>query len=631
MPWKECSVMNERLRFVARLLDGEAMSEVCREFGVSRKTGYKIFERYKEHGLEALSDRSRRPIRYANQLPPQIESLIVRCKQDKPHWGARKIRELLVRRLDGDFRVPAKSTIHAVLHRHGLVKGIGRPRRRAEGVPLSQGIAPNDLWCADFKGEYLIAVKDHREIPDTRPPHAAKVVEDYIRSCGVPSNSVSSRRFLSPSTMSSVARLSTVDKRKALANWENGRRARGPRGPRLTYLLGFDMSASIPRNDDDDYTSEAAKERRTFLQVQTGVKLTHVSQHSFSPSILRGNIENFIGVAQVPIGAAGPLRINGEHAKGEFLVPLATTEGTLVASYNRGMRLLTECGGVMTTVVEQQMQRCPVFIFDDARQAREFGVWIDENFAAIKMAAEATTRTGKLKRIYQYAIGPARHLRFNYTTGDAAGQNMTGKATDAACRWIQKNYTGGARYILSGNMDTDKKHSQINMLQTRGKRVVAEAVIKRDILKRLMRVDPEELFYWRQISASGAFLAGSANNGQHAANGLAALFIATGQDVANIAESHAGVVYSQLLPNGDYYWSTTLTSLIVATVGGGTHLATQRECLEMLGCYGSGKADKFAEICAGVVLAGETSLSCAVLAGDWVSSHERYGRNRPAE
>jgi hydroxymethylglutaryl-CoA reductase (NADPH) len=293
------------------------------------------------------------------------------------------------------------------------------------------------------------------------------------------------------------------------------------------------MSASIPRNHNDDYTSQVAKERRTFLEVQTGVKLKHVSQHSFSPSILPGNVENFIGVAQVPIGVAGPLCINGEHAKGEFLVPLATTEGTLVASYNRGMRLLTECGGVKTTVVEQQMQRCPAFIFDDARRARDFGGWVDDNFAAIKMAAEATTRTGKLKHIHQYAIGPARHLRFNYTTGDAAGQNMTGKATDAACRWIQKNYTGKARYILSGNMDTDKKHSRINMLETRGKRVVAEAVIKRDILKRLMRVDPEELFYWRQISASGAFLAGSATNGAHAANGLAALFIATGQDVAN--------------------------------------------------------------------------------------------------
>jgi len=169
MPWKACSVMEERLRFVARLLEGEAMSEVCREFGVSRKTGYKIFERYKDHGLEALSDRSRRPIRYANQLPGQIESLIIRCKQEKPHWGARKIRELLVRRLDGDFRLPAKSTIHAVLCRHGLVKPLNPPRRRAAGTPLSQGRAPNDLWCADFKGEfrlgdgrYLLSPHRHR-------------------------------------------------------------------------------------------------------------------------------------------------------------------------------------------------------------------------------------------------------------------------------------------------------------------------------------------------------------------------------------------------------------------------------------------------------------------------------------
>src|SRR3982074_2075330 len=153
MPGEASSVMEERLRFVARLLDGEAMTDVCRDFGVSRKTGYKIFDRYKEHGLVALSDRSRRPVRYANQLPEQIEGLIVRLKAEKPHWGARKIRELLVRRLDGDIRIPAKSTIHAVLDRHGLVKRGGGPRHRARGTPLSGGAGPNDLWGADLKGE----------------------------------------------------------------------------------------------------------------------------------------------------------------------------------------------------------------------------------------------------------------------------------------------------------------------------------------------------------------------------------------------------------------------------------------------------------------------------------------------
>jgi transposase len=156
MPWKECSVVEERLRFVARLLDGEAMTDLCREFGISRKTGYKIFDRYKEHGLEALTDRTRRPVHYANQLPAQVESLIVSLKRNKPHWGARKIRELLMRRLPGDVRLPAKSAIHAVLDRHGLVKRMGKRRARAAGTPLSRPIAANDLWCADFKGEFKL-------------------------------------------------------------------------------------------------------------------------------------------------------------------------------------------------------------------------------------------------------------------------------------------------------------------------------------------------------------------------------------------------------------------------------------------------------------------------------------------
>ena len=391
-----------------------------------------------------------------------------------------------------------------------------------------------------------------------------------------------------------------------------------------------DARAHIPRNKENDYTAEAAAERRAFVERETGARLDHLARYSFDPSILPGNIENFTGAAQVPIGLAGPLRIEGEHARGGFYVPMATTEGTLVASYNRGMRLLTECGGAKTTVVAESMQRSPAFIFADALEARRFGQWVETHFAAIKAAAEATTRSGKLDTILQFAIGPMRHLRFNFTTGDAAGQNMTGRATFAACEWIMANYPGGARYILSGNTDTDKKHSQINMIATRGRRVVAEAVVRRDALKALMRVEPKDLFYARQISQAGAFLAGSANNGAHAANGLAALFIATGQDVANLAELHAGVVYSQLLDDGDYYWSLTLTSLIVATVGGGTGLATQAECLDILGCRGAGKAAKFAEICAAVALAGEISLSCAILAGDWVSSHERYGRNRPA-
>jgi hydroxymethylglutaryl-CoA reductase (NADPH) len=385
----------------------------------------------------------------------------------------------------------------------------------------------------------------------------------------------------------------------------------------------------IPRAADNDYTNEMAAIRRRFVSEMTGADLSDVAHYSVNPETLPGNVENFIGVAQVPLGIAGPLRINGEHARGNFYIPLATTEGTLVASYSRGMRMLTECGGVKTTVVEESMQRAPVFVLADARQAREFGKWVEKNLAAIRQEAEATTRFGKLRSITQFAVGPLRYLRFNYSTGDAAGQNMVGKATLAACEWIRQNYPDVLRYFLTGNIDTDKKHSHLNTLLTRGRRVVAEVIVRRDVMQRTLRIDTRDLFWTRQVQMAGAFLAGSSNNGAHAANGLAALFIATGQDAANIAESHAGITYSQYLDNGDFYWSITLPSLIVGTCGGGTGLPTQRQCLEMLGCYGQGKANRFAEICAAVVLAGETSLVAAMLHGDWVAAHEQLGRNRP--
>lgn len=385
----------------------------------------------------------------------------------------------------------------------------------------------------------------------------------------------------------------------------------------------------IPRDPKEDYTDEMAGKRREFIHEQTGANLSHVAQYSFDPAILPGNIENFIGVAQIPIGVAGPLRIKGEHADGDFYIPLATTEGSLVASYNRGMRLLTESGGVKTAVVDDCMQRAPVFILSDAIQARKFGLWLDENFDVIRQQAESTTSFGKLRGINQFAVGPLRYLRFNYTTGDAGGQNMVGRATSAACEWIKHNYPGQLKYFLTGNIDTDKKHSHMNTLLTRGKRVVAEAVIRNEVLRGLMHIDSKDIFWARQVQMTGAFLAGSSNNGAQAANGLAALFIATGQDAASVAEAHAAITYTQYLEDGDFYWSITLPSLIVGTCGGGTGLATQRQCLEMLGCYGAGKVLKFAEICAAVVLAGETSLAAAMMNGDWVTAHERLGRNRP--
>lgn len=228
MPWKESSVMEERLRFVARLLEGEAMSDVCREFGISRKTGYKLFKRYREEGPIALCDRSRRPVRYANQLPEPVERLIVQCRRDKPHWGARKIRELLVRRLAGDVRVPAISTIHAVMDRHGLVRRTRRRRRnKAQGTPLSAGLAPNDLWCADFKGEfrmgnrrycYPLTVTDHASrrimaceaLESTREMPVIAAFERLFRQRGLPDaiRTDNGLPFASPNGLYNLSKLS---------------------------------------------------------------------------------------------------------------------------------------------------------------------------------------------------------------------------------------------------------------------------------------------------------------------------------------------------------------------------------------------------------------------------------------
>jgi len=246
------------------------------------------------------------------------------------------------------------------------------------------------------------------------------------------------------------------------------------------------MRTPVPRDREDDYTRDAAKLRQDFLTERSGTALDHVAHYSLDPATLPGNIEHFLGVAQVPIGVAGPLVVNGEHAQGEFYVPMATAEGTLVASYNRGMKLLHEAGGVTTTIVEDHMQRAPSFIFPSAREARAFGAWLVERFDEIAAVAESTTRTGKLKDIEQYSASRILYTRFNYTTGDAAGQNLTGKATQAACDWITAQYPGIEQYFLESNFATDKKTSQVNMLHTRGKRVVAEATIPDALLRSVM-------------------------------------------------------------------------------------------------------------------------------------------------
>jgi hydroxymethylglutaryl-CoA reductase (NADPH) len=390
------------------------------------------------------------------------------------------------------------------------------------------------------------------------------------------------------------------------------------------------LPSHVPYEKDlqRDHSAALVAARQRFVAERSGATLQHVNQFSFAPESTIGNIESFTGVAQVPLGIAGPLVVHGEHAEGEFLVPLATTEGTLVASYNRGIDVINRSGGVTCTVSADRMQRAPVFIFDSAREARDFASWVQSRIEDIRRVAEATTHVGQLQRIESYLAHRFAFLRFDYTTGDAAGQNMVGKATMAACQWLAANRAEVRHFFLDSHFGSDKKVSYINSLRTRGKRVTAEVTIPRAVLLDRLHVTPEEVRYWAGIGSIGAHIAGAMNNGLHAANAIAAIFIATGQDVANVVEASAAATYVEVTPSGDLYAAITIPSLIVATHGGGTHLATQRECLEIMGCYGRDKARKLAEIIAGVVLAGELSLGAAIVTMEWVSAHERFGRNR---
>ncbi len=390
---------------------------------------------------------------------------------------------------------------------------------------------------------------------------------------------------------------------------------------------------AIPRDGANDYSEEIIRERHDLLEERTGVRPDQIAKYGIDPQVADGNIEHFIGTAQIPMGIAGPLLMQGEHAQGEFYVPLATSEGTLVASYNRGMKVIHESGGVRCAVVGDNMQRAPVFIFENASEGRRFVDWIVLNTEALQAVAKESDPFVELKHVDYYLSNQFAFLRFNYTTGDAAGMNMVSKATFAACNWIMQNcdVVEIQRFFLESNFATDKKHSTINTMRTRGKRVTAECVVKREALQSIMGADTESLYAHYKVANIGSMLSGTNNNGLHSANAITALFIATGQDAANVAESSSAVLYAELTPEHDLYMSVTIPSLIVATMGGGTGLPTQQEALGLLGCVGKSKVRKLAEIIAGTVLAGEISLAAAISSLDWVSSHDRYGRNDPTK
>jgi hydroxymethylglutaryl-CoA reductase (NADPH) len=343
---------------------------------------------------------------------------------------------------------------------------------------------------------------------------------------------------------------------------------------------------------------------------------------------MRGNIENPIGTVQTPLGIAGPLLIHGDHAQGIFYVPLATTEGALVRSYERGMMTLTRAGGVTARLYVDENRVSPVFLLPDVAAAYDFAARIDGCFARIKEEAESTTQHGKLLRLECQPVGREVIVDFCYFTADAHGMNMIVKATERACHWMMLN-TGALDFYLFSGHSSEKRGSGTLLRGGKGKKVVAGAQISGALLRQYLHITGAQLVdLWRHTMIGHVHANAIGYNG-HYANGLAALFIACGQDVANIVNSAVGITNFERSGEDAVYVSVTLPSLTVATVGGGTALGTSQECLRMLGVAGSGGAPKLAEIIAATLLAGEISMAAAIASGEFVNAHESYGRNRP--
>jgi len=375
--------------------------------------------------------------------------------------------------------------------------------------------------------------------------------------------------------------------------------------------------------------------RRKVVERLTGVELKHVGYYSIDFNEVVGkNCENTIGIVQVPLAVAGPLKVDGRYAKGSFYIPLATTEGALVASINRGCRIVTDNGGVKTIVIEDYMSRAPVFRLRSIDDVEGFIRWIDENFENIKREAESTSRHARLIRIDKFVLGNNVWLRFRFRTGDAMGMNMVTIAVDKAVRYILENFPEARLVALSGNMCVDKKPSALNMILGRGKTVIAEARIGRTYLKERLGVAPEDVLdvVYRKNLLGSAYAASYGYNA-HFANIIAAIFLATGQDMAQVVESSIGFSWAEIDENDNLYFTVTLPSLEIGTVGGGTRLPTQQEALKILGVAGPGdppgtNALKFAEIIAAAVLAGELNLLIALARNELARAHERLGRGK---
>jgi len=375
----------------------------------------------------------------------------------------------------------------------------------------------------------------------------------------------------------------------------------------------------------------AVELRRAFVEKKTGTQLKNIGYFSLNAErAMRANIENMIGATQVPLGVAGPLRVKGRFASGDFFIPLATTEGALVASVNRGCTAINRSGGASAFIVAEGMTRAPVFRANSVEHAINAINFIRENEEKLREIAESTSRHLKLKEIQPFLVGRNVFLRFVCETGDAMGMNMVTIATDEVSSFIEEK-TGLKLVAVSGNVCTDKKPSALNFILGRGKTAVAEVVLGEEVIKDVLKTTKEAMFevVMRKCLVGSAF-ASSLGFNAHFANIIAAIFIATGQDAAHVVEGSLGVTTAEIV-DGGLHFAVTLPSLCVGTVGGGTPLETQQEALKMMGVAGGGtpegsNARKFAEIVACAVLAGEISLTAALAARHLTQAHIRLNR-----
>lgn len=345
--------------------------------------------------------------------------------------------------------------------------------------------------------------------------------------------------------------------------------------------------------------------------------------------LYQGNIENPLGQIRMPLGLAGPLRVNGLAAQGDYLIPLATTEAALVASYHRGCKLLTSIGGCSAVVLYESVNRAPGFVFNTTAEACHFITWIIDQFEAFQEIVAKHTSHGKLTDVGCTVEGNHVYLNCEFTTGDASGQNMVTMATDGICKYIvAESPITPLRHYVESNLSGDKKASARAFMNSRGKKVTAEATIPAEALRKHLHATPEQMADYWKMSAIGGVLSGTLGIHGHFANGLAALYLATGQDAACVAESAIGVTRFEVNPNGDLYATVTLPGVMVGTVGGGTSLPTQKACLELMGLHGAGKARALAEVCAGLLLAGELSIIAALAVGHFTRAHRKLARER---